>query len=313
MAAADSTPRELVKLVLDKIQELGDKAAQEYFEVSAGTISAWKTLKTFPSIVAAQKCWDDSVICQTPEVWGNSGNVPVQVLLPIYRDPSGMNHVTLTANYRKYGIDKINIIPKFRTLIDEARNDLAHRFLQSKSEWAIFCDDDMVLPTGNSKFLHKHGWAVPERLGNRVAFDRIMSWSKEFRIIGGLYRDRRVGNRAQCERGFRSPQENQRLLDILLGKNTTDDGLEENGWVATGFVRVHRSALEEMAAEAKPGGKLADIAPPAGREKEPIGFFGRTSAWRGEDIAFGRRAGLCGIKTYTDVGLAIGHRGDKIY
>lgn len=309
----DNTPRELVKLVLDKIAELGDKAAQDYFEVSAGTISAWKTLKTFPSIVAAQKCWDVHPVCQTPEIWGIAGSVPIQVLLPIYRDPSGMNHVTLTANYRKYGLDKINIIPKFRTLIDEARNDLAHKFLLSKSRWAIFCDDDMVLPTGNAKFLQKHGWAISDRLGNRVAFQRIMSHPEEYRIVGGLYRDRRGGTRAQCERGFRSPQENQRLLDIMAGKNIADDGLEENGWVATGFVRVHRSVFEEMSAEAKPGGKLADISPPTGRESEPLGFFGRTSAWRGEDISFGRRAGLCGIKTFTDVGCVLGHRGDKIY
>ena len=63
---SDNTPTNLVRLVLDKIAELGDKRAQEYFEVSAGTISAWKSLKTFPSLVAAQKVWDDSLLCQTP-------------------------------------------------------------------------------------------------------------------------------------------------------------------------------------------------------------------------------------------------------
>lgn len=308
----DPTPRNLAQLVLDKIAELGDVKAREYFDVSAGTISAWKNGKTMPSLEAAQRCWDDSPICQTPEIWGNSGNVPIQVLLPIYRDPAGMAHVTLTANYRKYGSDKVNIIPKFRTLIDEARNDLAHKFLMSKSEWAIFCDDDMTLPMGSAAMVRKHGWNISDRLGNRVAFERIMSHPKEYRIIGGLYRDRRGGTRAQCERAFRTPQENARLIGIIEGR-VQDDGLEENGWVATGFVRVHRSAFEEMAAEAKPGGKLADIAPPPGRENEPLGFFGRTSTWRGEDIAFGRRAGLCGIKTFTDVGCVLGHRGDKIY
>jgi len=308
----DITPRDLAGLVLAKITELGDEKAREYFDVSAGTIHAWRTGKTTPSLAAAQKCWDDSPICSAPEIWGPAGNVPLMMLLPIYRDPSGMNHVTLTANYRKYGIDKINIIPKFRTLIDEARNDLAAKFLLSKAEWAVFCDDDMVLPTGNAAFLQKNGWAVPDRLGNRVALERIMSHPKEHRIIGGLYRDRRVGTRAQCEKAFRSPQENARLIEIITGKRT-DDGLEENGWCATGFVRVHRSVLEEMAAEAKPGGKLADIAPPRGRENEAPGFFGRTSQWRGEDVAFGRRAGLLGIKTFTDVGCVLGHRGDKIY
>lgn len=312
MGDIDLTPRDLKQLTLDRIIQLGPEAPA-HFGVSESTIANWIKGRAEPSLAAAQIAWNDSLACQTPEIWGQNGNVPLQVLLPIYRDPSGMNHVTLTANYRKYGSEKINIIPKFRTLIDEARNDLAQRFLASKSEWALFCDDDMVLPIGNAAALRKHGWNVPDRLGNRVAFERIMSHPKEMLIVGGLYRDRKTGTRAQTERAFRSPQENVRLLDIMLGKNTTDDGLEENGWVATGFVRVHRTALEIMASEAKAGGKLADIAPPKGREGEPIGFFGRTSAWRGEDIAFGRRAGLCGIKVYTDVGCVLGHRGDFIF
>jgi hypothetical protein len=309
----DSTPRELVRLVLEKIQELGDKAAADYFEVSPGAIRAWKTLKTFPSIVAAQKVWDESVICQTPEIWGNAGNVPLMMLLPIYGDVAALNHITLFANYRKYGIDKITILPRLRTLIDEARNDLAQKFLASKAEWAVFCDDDMILPTGNVPFLRKNGWDVPERLGSRVALERLMSHPKEYRIVGTLYRDRKTGVRAQCERGFRSPQENARLIDIMTGKNTKDDGLEENGWTGTGFIRIHRSVFEEIAAEAKPGGLLEDIAPPPEHGERPLGFFGRSSRWRGEDVAFCRRAGLLGIKTFTDVGLYVGHRGDKIY
>lgn len=309
----DNTPRELVRLVLDKIQELGDVKAREYFEVSAGTISAWKSLKTFPSIVAAQKCWDENPVCRAPEIWGKAGETPITMLLPIYGDMSGLNHVTLFANYRKYGIDKITIIPRFRTLIEEARNDLVKTFLATKAEWCVFCDDDMVLPTGNAAFLRKNGWNVPERLGNRVALERLMSHPKEYRIVGGLYRDRRGGTKAQCERAFRSPTENARLLDIMSGKNAKDDGLEENGWVATGFLRVHRSVFEEMAEAAKPGGPLADIAAPPEHGDRPLGYFGRTSKFRGEDVAFGRRAEMIGIKSYCDVGLYCGHKGDAIF
>lgn len=310
---SDLTPSNLRDLVLHKIRELGDIPAQAYFGVSAGTISAWKNGKTAPSLSAAQRAWDDSLACQCPELWHGGDRVHVQVLLPIYREVAPMTHVTLLANYKKYGFDKINAIPKFRTLIDEARNDLAAKFLASKSEWAIYCDDDMVLPIGNASAVRQHGWNVPEKKGNRVAFERLMSWGPEYRIIGALYRDRRLGNRAQCERAFRSPQENARLIAIMDGTNVVDDGLEENGWVATGMVRVHRSVFEEMTAAAKPGGPLADIAPPPERSTESLGFFGRTSRWRGEDIAFGRRAELIGIKSYTDVGLVCGHRGERIY
>jgi hypothetical protein len=310
---SDLTPRELVRLVLDKISELGDKPAQEYFDVSAGTIHAWKTLKTFPSIVAAQKVWDETLACQTPEIWGKAGNVPLTMLLPIYGDMAAMNHITLFANYRKYGIDKINIIPRLRTLIDEARNDLAAKFLATKGEWAVFCDDDSILPTGNAAFLRKHGWNVPERLGNRVALERLMSHPKEYRIVGALYRDRKTGVKAQCERAFRTPQDNARLLDIMAGKNTTDDGLEENGWVGTGLIRIHRSVFEEMAEAAKPGGPLEEMAPPKEHGERPMGFFGRSSRFRGEDVAMGRRAAQIGIKSYVDCGLYVGHKGEAIY
>lgn len=311
----DTTPRELIRLVLDRIQELGDKRAAEYFEVSLGTIKAWRNLTTFPSIVAAQKVWDENPVCQTPEIWGKAGNVPLVMGLPIYGDMSAMNHITLFANYRKYGIDKITIIPRLRTLIDEARNDLAAKFMATPktAEWFVMSDDDSVLPTGNTQFLRKNGFNIPDRLGSRVALERLMSHPKEYRIVGALYRDRKGGSRAQCEKAFRTPQDNTRLLDIMTGKNSSDDGLEENGWTGTGFIRIHRSVLEEMAEASKNGGPLADIAPPPEHGDRPLGFFGRSSRFRGEDIAFCRRAGLIGIKTYTDVGLYVGHKGEAIY
>jgi hypothetical protein len=314
MSSLDLTPRDLASLVLDRIAELGDAKAAEYFNVSGGTVSAWKNRKNPPSLAAAQKCWDDSLICSTPELWGDASDEnKVQILLPIYREVDPLNHITLFINYRKFGADRINIIPRFRTLIDEARNDLVQKALKTKSVWFVMCDSDMILPIGNPVALQKHGWNAPAVKASRVALTRLMSWGEEYKIVGALYRDRKTGHRAQCERAFRSPQENLRLLEIMSGKNKTDDGLEENGWVATGFMRIHRSVFEMMAEEAKPGKRLADIAPAAGREGEPFGFFGRTSQWRGEDIAFCRRAGMLGIKSFTDCGLVAGHRGNSIY
>jgi hypothetical protein len=310
----DLTPRDLTAMVVDRIAELGDAKAAEYFEASVSTVKAWRSGRNAPPIAALQKVWDESLIADTPEVWGDgSDESKIQILLPVYRDMDPLNHVTLFINYRKFGPDKINIVPKFRTLIDEARNDLVQKALLTKSKWFVMCDSDMILPIANTKALQKHGWSAPEKKAARLALSRLMSWPEEYKIVGALYRDRKTGHRAQCERGFRSPQENQRLIDIMTGKNTTDDGLEENNWVGTGFMRWHREVFEHMASEAKPGGKLADIAPPPGREGEPFGFFGRTSQWRGEDIAVCRRAGLLNYRVHCDVGLYAGHRGARIY
>lgn len=307
----DNTPRDLAQLVLGRLTALGTVKAMEYFGVSEGTIHAWRKGKTPPSLEAAQRVWDDTLLCQSPEIWGK-GTESVFLLMPMYEMIEPITFTTLIRACKIYGFEKISIIPRWRTLIEEARNDLAEKFLLTNAEWCIFPDADGVFPCNSGAMLRQIGLNLPEPKASRNAIERIMSHPKEHRIIGALYKDRRAGNRAQCEPAFRNPAENARLLGLFDGK-TESDGLEEVGWVGFGFVRIHRSVFVEMKAEMKADGKLAEFAPPPGREKEPYGYFGRTSQWRGEDVAFCRRAGIIGIKTYVDTGLLLGHLGQKIY
>ena len=304
----DNTPTNLVRLVLDKIAELGDKRAQEYFEVSAGTISAWKSLKTFPSLVAAQKVWDDSLLCQTPEVWGATDKGQVALLLPAYESIEPVTFFTLFKAIKGYGIDKIVMIPKWRTLIVEARNDLAERALLTKAEWFIWGDVDSVVPCGNSAVARKYGLNIPEHKSSRNAITRLMSHPADKLIVGALYKDRRGGRKAQCEGGFKSDAENARLLGFFDGKTQGDD-LEKHGWVGFGMVRTHRSVFERMKEAAKPGGPLEEIAPPKGRENEPYGYFDTTRQARGEDVKFCRRAAQIGVDVWVDPGCLLGHIG----
>lgn len=311
----DNTPRELVKLVLDKIQELGDKAASDYFGVSEGTIRAWRSLKTFPSIVAAQKCWDDSLLCRSPEIWGGNGKESLRILLCVYETVEPFFMVSLIKAMKLYGMDKIAVIPKTRTLIDEARNEAVARALATPSEWFVMADSDMIIPCGSAALFRKMGARAPEQKAKRNALERIMSHPKEYRIIGGIYIDRRNRNIVQCAKAFVSSAENTRLLGLFSGE-TQADGLEDaGGWVSMGFVRIHRSVFQEMMVEArKPNSPIAEICPPPPpRDREPFGFFGRTSSWRGEDVAFCRRAEKIGIKTYIDTGVLCGHVGRKVF
>ena len=309
----DLTPRDLSGLVLDRITALGDKAAEAYFGVSHGTIVAWRNRKTPPSLAAAQRCWDDSPICQAPAIWGEAGTKPeIQTLMPVYNELEPLTFFTLYRSMKLYGVDKINLVPRFRTLIVEARNDLAQKLLMSKSEWGVFPDSDSVLPCGSGPMLAKEGFSIPEPKASRNAFDRLMSHPKEMAIVGGLYRDRKQGKKVQCETAFRSDAENTRLMKLFDGTNK-DDGLEETGWIGFGLVRIHRSVFEKIAAEAKPGGLFEDIAPLPGRETEPIGFFRTTTQQRGEDVSLCRRAQKVGFKVFMDKGLLLGHIGKKIY
>lgn len=312
MSDLDLTPHDLSALVLDKINVLGTSKAAEYFEVSEGSIRLWASRRNGPSLAAVQKCWDESLLCRSPEIWGGNGKENVHLLIPAYETVEPYFMVTLIKAMKTYGMDRIGVIPKTRTLIDEARNDLADKFLLTKSEWCIFLDVDHILPCGSTGLVRKMGLKTPDAKAGRNVIERLMSHPKDKRIVGALYVDRRGGNKVQCETAFRSPQENQRLLELFNGKNQSD-ALEETGWVGFGCVRIHRSVFEEMKAAAKPGGPLADIAPPAGREGEPYGYFGRNSKQRGEDVAVCRRAQSIGIKVYVDHGALLGHLGRAVF
>lgn len=301
----DNTPRELVGLVLSKITELGDKAAQEYFGVSAGTISAWKTLKTFPSIVAAQKVWDDTLLCQAPEMWGKVAD-KVHILLPVYESMEPLTFVTLFRCCKLYGMDKVQLVPELRTLIDEARNTLAQKAILAKG-YAVFVDADMVLPCGNGPMLRTYGYSVPEPKASRNALERIMSHPPSARIVGAIYRNRRGTHKPACAKAYGSPEGDRWLRGLFDGTTQSDELIDAGGWVGFGMVRIHYTVFEEMQAAAVPGGPLEEIRPPVGREKDAFGYFGRTPQWRGEDISFCRRAEKIGIKTQIDTGLLLGH------
>jgi hypothetical protein len=308
----DNAPRELVKLVIDKIHELGDKAAAEYFEVSPATISGWKNLKTFPSLVAAQKVWDDTLLCQSPESWEPQVDGGISLLMPMYENLEPVTFYTLMRCIKQYGMEKVRILPRWRTLVVEARNELAERALLTPDQWFVFTDADSVYPCGDAAVMAKHGCPMPTHKAARNALARIMSHPADKLIVGACYKDRRGGTKFQCENGFASPSENQRLLGLYSGKTTTDH-LEKVGWLGFGMVRIHRSVFERMKEAAKPGGPLEEIAPPKGREKEPYGFFDTSRAQRGEDVKFCRRAAKLGIDVWLDHGLLLGHIGKHCY
>lgn len=253
---------------------------------------------------------------EVPAVRLTTSGPAFALLQPIYDNVSGAHHLTLMKALKlysaKHGVDSWVGIPQMRTLIDEARNDLVQRFLTTNIPWAVTVDADMALPIGNPGGVRKLGWQVTDQMGAVSGIERLMSHPASARIVGALYRDRRGVGKAQCSLGFANDASNKRLMDIITGKSPLG-GLEEVGWVGFGLVRIHRSVFVEMIAEARADGKLPECAPlPPPRDKEPVGLFGRTNSARGEDVAFCRRAGVCGVKIFVDAGLVCGHEGSNI-
>ena len=297
---------DIAGLVLAKIETLGLSASADYFGVSIPTISAWRAQKNLPNLAAGQKILDEYFTQKPPELWDINGK-KVLVLLPVYREFSGITHVTLFRNYAVYGPDKVGLIPKFRTLIVEARNMLASMALSTDCEFVIYCDSDQALPCGNGAMLRSMGVNLPEPNASYNAISRIMSHPPDKKIVGGLYFGRNDTHRAQVSSAFDSPTEDARYHKIL--KDGGDYPLEEVRWVATGFMRIHRSVFETMIAESD---KLFPMIKPAAAGRH-WGFFTPDRPDQGEDVIFCERAKLCGIQSYLDPALLIGHVGEKVY
>jgi hypothetical protein len=231
----------------------------------------------------------------------------VMVLLPCYKSMNPNTHLSLFANYAKYGPDKMGVDIQDLTLVHLARNVLTHRaYNNTKAETFVFCDDDMILPVGNENFfngVHKAG--VPAHMANRVAFSRIMSHGQDKGIVGALYFGRHSAGRAQCASGFYNEIENKNFHKFKY------DGLVPQKWVAPGFMKVERWVFENMKS-AIDGGRWPNCKPLIPGSKgygAAYGYFEHLQTAVGEDASFGVRAGEIGVQSYVDAGLVCLHTG----
>lgn len=296
-----ATTVDLKNLVLEYIERVGIQPASDKFGVAVNTIKNWKSGATPPSIEAAQIVLEDGGMPEAPAVEIEKRNL--YILMPAYKEMSILTHDTLFKNYAKYGAEKIGRMTEINTLVEDARNALAHRFLkETKAEHAIMIDDDMVLPYGNGAELSKHyGLDIPVTFGNHHLIDRLLSHKKQ--LVGALYFGRCAGGKAQFAEAFEDDKVDQDAHQLVR------PGLRATKWVATGALYIHRSVFEAIMAAATE--KFPDIIP---RTPElPWGFFKRMGNLIGEDVSFNRRASACGIQPYVDTGLICGHYGHCVY
>lgn len=294
----------LTQMVMDRVEDLGPIEAGRMFGVTPQTIYNWKKGKSLPSAVAAQIVLDElesvKVVDTEAGMWEGR---QLQVLLPAYRSIHPFTHFTLFANYVKFGPERIGILPETRTLIIEARNRLAHKFLKTGSEWCIMVDDDMILPFGQAEvFNTKFGAGLPTALAGINTFERLMS-HRNLPVVGGLYFGRHAKGKAQCSDGFESE-----LLNAKLHK-LTETSPRQVRWVATGVLRIHRSVFEKMMAKAPE--KFPEIIP--NQPDGVYGFFTPTRVGQGEDVAFSLRCGEIGLPVYVDPGCVCLHVGETFF
>ena len=294
---------DLRKIVLDLIEFLGTAAAAEKFQVSPNTIKNWRN-GSVPSLEATQIAlneWYGEAGSQKAAYEWEGRNVCF--LMPCYKELTTATHDTLFRNYAKYGANKIARLQENNTLIEDARNMLGHRFMtETKAEWAIMIDDDMVLPWGDAEgYNNMYGMGLPAPFAGMHFIDRILSHQKQ--LVGALYFGRHPKGKAQYAEAFESDEEDKNAHRLVR------PGLKPTRWVATGALAIHRSVFQAIMDNAPE--KFPDIIPK--RPDHPWAFFKRMGPLIGEDISMCARALSVGVQPYVDTALICGHVGPTVY
>jgi hypothetical protein len=179
--------------------------------------------------------------------------------------------------------------------IDHARNSLAGKFIASESEYLLFIDDDVVVPTGRPEFFN---YAVnppsdyPKELSATHVVERLMSQGKT--LIGGLYFGRQARGAPIFHEGLTSREAH------LAARNEQNHEVRPTEWVGTGCMLIHRSVFEAIQS------KFPDLN--VGHEEFEWDYFRKLPGY-GEDASFCKRAKEAGHQAYVDFGTRCAHVG----
>ncbi len=276
----------------------------------------------------------ESDIQSLPEI-GNPLERKLCLLLPQYK---ATHPLTLYSIISLWDRRRMSCMMHFNdAFIVNARNTLAHRFVNdTKAEWALFVDDDMILPTGNESWMKNvAGVEQPPNTATVNAVDRLLSHGKT--LVGGLYFVRSMkGTGKPCfAQAFRDPEVAKRTRKREQGAV----GLQPVDWVGTGCLLIHRdvflsiqkkfphlapdndkgvwryfSPTNDYTAEALR--KLMDAKTDEERALIVGGLnqqLGRGQAYSGEDVVFCRRAKAAGHQPYVDLDCICGHIGSTVW
>lgn len=208
-------------------------------------------------------------------------------------------------------------------MISHTRNRLAQDFLASDCEWALFVDDDMVLPIGNA------GWFngvtnlnLPKEQAGQHTIKRLLASGKK--IVGGLYFGRQPKGKPMFFEGVNRPDVADRL------RKTRPTTVQPTEWVGTGCLLVHRTVFTDIQrthpwiAPKNPSlpweffspAPDAMIRATSGEAVDPAVLKAELAKYRpgvGEDVMFCRRAFASGHQPHVDLGLVCGHVGGSVY
>lgn len=176
---------------------------------------------------------------------------------------------------RMAGIQSAYMLLSGNCHVDDARNNVVQNFLLTDCTDLVFLDADV-------------SWQ-PESLVELCQYDRD--------LVGAVYPYRHTGN------GDKMPV---RMVESTMQE---EDGLVEVEGLPTGFMRIRRNVLEQLAANASSYWNRGDR-----RSQTPILFertFENEIRWGG-DLAFCNKWRAAGGKIYTAPEIRLGHTGKTI-
>lgn len=219
----------------------------------------------------------------------------------LYQVEPEMFESVFSAAFR-FSRQKVRFMSVEKTVVHEARNRLAYRFLNTDATYLQFIDQDILYPCGSAAYFNRRGKKnLPEWQAGLNFIERMMAHSASYGVIGGSYFDRVKGTDLQCSRGCGQYAEAGFNESYRSGQVR---GIGEVLWTATGAMRIHRKVFEVMREE---GPKIfPEIVPGKG---DIYGFFTPVRVGAGEDVSFCYRARRLGFKIWQDYDLRVLHKG----
>jgi hypothetical protein len=208
-----------------------------------------------------------------------------------YKFTNPVTTMALTALALDFGRDKIRFdLECGNSMIPQARNNLAAKFLETDAKYLFMLDDDIIPCIGRPSWMQ--AWVpaarqINERALQRHVLSRLVNANKS--IIGAAYFERRESESPKivCSEQKLTPR-----------AKAYEDAIEEVQWIGTGAMLVHRKVFEDIAKnEAGLNGA----------------FFHPLNGLAGEDVSFCARAKAAGHPIYIDLGIPTFHVGNKTY
>lgn len=299
----------LDNLIKCKIKELGHLKASKFFiNPKTDKPVTVKTIHNWVNGTSGTPTWAAELILKE-KGYGALSNNPVQleelewegkkliIGIPSYRT-TNPHYLYCLLCLQDIHLGKIGFDIVTQTVIEQARNIIASKFMKTGAEWLLFLDDDMVFPCGRSA-VHYDRWGsgIPDSYAGLDIISRLMSHGKP--LIGGLYYGRHREGRAQYAEAFNNDKENK------WAHGAPYDEIKPTRWVATGAMLIHKSVFEAI--EKKFPELLFD-----GKGKAN-GYFTPLGPNCGEDMSFCTRAFETGIQPYVDMGCICGHLGAEFF